>query len=63
MRVKSLADIIYDTQILCVFCALGLAILWGLEVEGTYEIYALVLAASFTTITLCGKYLEQGKKP
>jgi len=63
MRAISTANIAYGTQILCIFCALGLMMIWALGIEGSYGLYALLLGAIFVTATLCGRYLGQGKKP
>lgn len=62
MRAISTADIAYGTQILCIFCVLGLVFSWGLGLEGSYILYALVLGGIFIAVTLCGNYLPFGKK-
>jgi hypothetical protein len=62
MRAISTANIAYGTQILCIFGALGLVFLWGLGLEGSYGLYALVLGGIFIAVTLCGNYLANGKK-
>lgn len=62
MRTISTADIVYGTQMLCIFCALGLVFIWGFGLEASYGLYAIVLGGIFIAVTLCGKYLALGKK-
>lgn len=57
MRAISTASIAYCAQMLCIFCALGLVIIWGLGIEASYGFCTLVLGVVFITITLCRKYL------
>lgn len=54
----SMANIVYCTQIVCIFCALGLLITWGLGIPVSYGLYALVLGVIFITLILCGRYLK-----
>lgn len=61
MRAISNADIAYGTQILCIFCALGLVMIWGLGLKGNFGLYVIVLGVIFITVTLCGRYLALGK--
>lgn len=61
MRAISRASIAYGAQILCIFCGLGLVIIWGLGVDASYGLCALVLGIVFITVTLCRRYLGPRK--
>jgi hypothetical protein len=54
MKTISTADIVYSTQILCIFCVLGLLIMWGLEFVGRYGLYSFAVVVIFTSVTLWG---------
>ncbi len=55
MKNISTASIVYSTQILCIFCVLGLLIMWGLEFDGRYGPYSFALVVIFTSVTLWGR--------
>lgn len=51
MRIISTAEIVYNTQLLCILCALGLLIMWGLKFNGYYGICSIAVGVVFTTVT------------
>ena len=51
MKTISTADIVFSTQILCIFCVLGLLIMWGLEFVGRYGLYSFAVVVIFTSVT------------
>ncbi len=62
MRIISTADIVYSTQILCIFSALGLLIMWGLEFDERYELYSFAVIVIFTSVTLWGRSPKRIRK-
>jgi len=56
MKIISTADIVYSTQILCIFCVLGMLIMWGFEFDGRFGLYSFAVVVIFTSVTLWGRH-------
>jgi hypothetical protein len=54
-------EIVYVTQIICIFGTLSVGLFWGMGLEGNYEIYTLVSAVIFITAALYGRCTKAEK--